>query len=431
MFGSNRKQIRHGPALQEAMSSSSTGPDQSCSDVGDVSLVYEDAEWARQCRRALQDVPRPVKVLSPCAGLNSPERAARELGFPWQTAGDWDVNPALRTTLARLSKNPELLYMGPRSGDVLNVDINSLDLSTDALVAGPPCPPFSSIGKRLVELDWRSAVFVTICSWICHLAIRGQLKFWIIENVAGITTKRKCDDTSFAQWFVQEMYKDLPCGWEIRTVPHNSKNCLLPQSRPRVFFIGTAPCLRTTRRLQRILCQPPLSFPQVDILNFLDDVQSEGDYSSLSVKQQVNLLAQLEEFHRQCETVETEQVAIVDVARDPLKSAFDKTFAVGRTRTLRTNCTHLWILPSPRLARFGPKGRFLNRAEKARCAGLKPESLTDLNDAELCRAVGNTIPVSLIGTIMFPVLCAWSEYVLSAESSAEQDTPLASAGACK
>ena len=43
-------------------------------------------------------------------------------------------------------------------------------------------------------------------------------------------------------------------------------------------------------------------------------------------------------------------------------------------------------------------------------AGIVPESLRLLSDQELDKAIGNTIPVPLIGTVMFPVLRAWVDY---------------------
>ena len=171
----------------------------------------------------------------------------------WETAGHWDINSALRSTLALLSRSPARLHVGPRSGDVQSVDINSLHKSADGVIAGPPCPPFASIGKELSVLGSRSSVFVAICKWISYLAEHGRLSFFILENVAWILTKRKAESRSFADWLVDELCHDLPDGWSIQIVPHSSAKCLLPQSRPRVLFVGTAPCLRSTRRLRRIV----------------------------------------------------------------------------------------------------------------------------------------------------------------------------------
>ena len=51
----------------------------------------------------------------------------------------------------------------------------------------------------------------------------------------------------------------------------------------------------------------------------------------------------------------------------------------------------------------------LSWQEKARLSGIVPESLEGLSIAGIEQALGNTIPVPLIGTIMAPVLLAWRE----------------------
>ena len=97
----------------------------------------------------------------------------------------------------------EDIHIGGHDGDVLHVDLKSLDLSTDAIVAGPPCPPFSAIGSRLCEVDPRSSVFVCVALWAVYLAVHGRLAWWCFENVEGIC-KRKTGGAadSFAGWFI-------------------------------------------------------------------------------------------------------------------------------------------------------------------------------------------------------------------------------------
>ena len=55
--------------------------------------------------------------------------------------------------LEKLTANPSRVHCGPRRGNILHVDTQDLDKETDGIVSGPPCPPFSSIGPRLVEQD--------------------------------------------------------------------------------------------------------------------------------------------------------------------------------------------------------------------------------------------------------------------------------------
>eukprot|EP00959_Pyramimonas_sp_CCMP1952_P331051 6932589-Pyramimonas_sp.AAC.1 len=51
---------------------------------------------------------------------------------------------------------------------------------------GPPCPPWSANGGRKGFADSRSHVHDRLVEWIVHLALRGQLLFFALENAAGI-----------------------------------------------------------------------------------------------------------------------------------------------------------------------------------------------------------------------------------------------------
>jgi hypothetical protein len=178
--------------------------------------------------------------------------------------------------------------------------------------------------------------------------------------------------------------------------------------------------MRATAFQRRVLAQPLLSWPRVDVLGFLDQVRSDVDFEQISFRQQLNVIEQLEGFHRDLREGLVASVAIVDVGRDPA-SKFDSTRAVGSTRTLRTNCSHLWVLPSPELIpAFGPKGRLLNRQEKCKVAGIRPSSLADLDAEALDTAIGNTIPVALVGVVLFPVFRAWIKAVCEEDPQTDE-----------
>lgn len=386
-------------------------------------IVWEDAEWAKELRPFLVHASRKIRVLHPCAGINAPERAARELAMPWVSTGDYEVKPCLWGPLSKVSSNIDALHVGPRTGNVLAVDIDSLDLTTDAVVAGPPCPPFSSMGARLVECDVRSSVFLTICVWILHLSRKGCLWFFVLENVMGVTKRKAGCELSFGKWIMNELQSELGVDWRIRAVQGNSSDCGLPQSRPRVFIIGTCPQLHSTRRLDRISLQPPLVRPKVSLLSFLDMQQSPHDWDQLTVRQQVNAMEYMARFEAMLRagTAQSE-IAVVDVARDPLR-AVDSCVVVDGTATLRTNSANIWLIPGPSMqAQFGVRGRLLNRDEKSRLAGVRPESMSDLTRIQLEEAIGNTIPVALIGSVLFPLLRAWVEAQMTIAQPASADS---------
>ena len=246
-----------------------------------------------------------------------------------------------------------------------------------------------------------------------HLSKYGNLSWFILENVSGITKRKRGDEQSFAEWFVAEMRGAMPDGWEIELRSHSSASCCLPQSRPRCFFVGTAPRMRATPFQRRVLSAPLKQWPAPDITDFLDRKASDSDWHDLTVRQQVNVLEQLQRFGEMCSERPpgTYTVGIVDIARDASKP-IDSKITIGGTKTLRTNCSHLWVLPSPELSdTFGAKGRFLNRAEKCRLAGMVPRSLEEMPEGALEVAIGSAIPLPLMWVVMAPVLRVWIQMV--------------------
>ena len=113
--------------------------------------------------------------------------------MPWQSCGDYDVNLDVALPLRVLTRMPETVHLGSRRGDVTSIPLRELDRSCDGLVSGPPCPPFSTIGKRLLQADARAHVFWCVCRWIEELS-KHQLTWFVLENVPGIL-KRKRDES--------------------------------------------------------------------------------------------------------------------------------------------------------------------------------------------------------------------------------------------
>ena len=102
--------------------------------------------WAEPLRPRIKRAPRPLRVLSPCCGLNGPGRAIDALEVPWASAGDYDVSFFLYKYLSQWIPFSSI-GCGRVAGDVLDIPLDHLALDIDALISGPPCPPFSCIGK--------------------------------------------------------------------------------------------------------------------------------------------------------------------------------------------------------------------------------------------------------------------------------------------
>lgn len=366
-------------------------------------------DWAVSLRELVPLAKRPVRVLSPCAGLKTHQLAARSLNIPYESGGDWETNIALRSYLIELAGALAAnVHCGQANGDVTHVRLDDLPLDADGLIAGPPCPPFTVIGKQLGALDIRSSVFVAIMYFIVHLAVHGSLSFFILENVIGIKTKANRSEMSFLEWAMAELRANLPPGWVLTEQTMNSIDCLCPQSRRRVFIVGTGPSLQQTPFQRRVLRSAHAIHQPIDISKFLDHV-SVNDFDSMSPRQQVNILTQVERYELKLAAGgDPTLFGFVDVGRDPDKST-DSEVAMGFVRTLRCKTAELWLFSPPDQRHiFGKVGRKVSSAEKCRFAGVSPELATRLSKVELERAVGNCIPVPLMANVLVPVYRAWT-----------------------
>lgn len=243
-----------------------------------VTPTFDQPWWARVGRSLLRGFPREIVVCSPCVGLNAPERAALELQVPWRSVDMFDINGALRPVLQRLGNGDA--HLGDLLGDLMLADPSRLS-NCDAIVSGPPCPPFSTIGKRMTDKDVRASVFVRVGLWVVELAHRQKpLSFFVFENVEGVLKRAKQDSMPFAHWFSSEMMRMLPQGWDIKIQRHNSKHCGVAQSRPRVFIVGTGPAMHRTLFQRMVLGAPLTSFPPVSLMHFLELEADDQDFDN-------------------------------------------------------------------------------------------------------------------------------------------------------
>ena len=138
---------------------------------------------------ALPEFQRPVRIMTPCAGTEAPCRALDEMGIEHVSAGAYDKDEKnTREILEHYhgTEGAQNLHAGKYVGNVDEVSVASLR-DADLLVAGPPCPPWSSIGQGHSFDDTRSNTFLAVLRWVGELAKRGCLWAAILENVVGLT----------------------------------------------------------------------------------------------------------------------------------------------------------------------------------------------------------------------------------------------------
>lgn len=361
--------------------------------------------WAIPLRLLLSASSVPLRLISPCCGINGPAHALIAFALECISVGDYDHNIALYHILKRISSAS---FCGSTLGDITTVAFEHLNCSAHALISGPPCPPFSTIGLTLGSSDTRCNIFITVLHWIIYLATHGNLKFFILENVSGIL-KRFRGQAPFADWVIAQLKEYLPPGWEVIVVKLNALRCGLCQFRERVFFIGTCAAMRATRFQKRILSQPLVELPLVDITEIVESIPNPTDWEFASVKQKVNVMSQLETFQAMRLADPTlSEIAVTDCCRDP-NGCVDKRISIGHFRTLRTNSADVWLLPgTPQWEEvLGKYGRRATRAEKALASGFCHEWFSELSSLEFDRVMGNTIPVQMAGIVLLPLLRAW------------------------
>lgn len=111
----------------------------------------------------------------------------------------------------------------------------------DLVVGGPPCQGFSVAGKMNKD-DPRSKLVFTYCSVVEQL----QPKAFIMENVKSLASLSK-----FQGVRDEIIHRMTDAGYQVTMQVLNAKDFGVPQSRERVFFIGTK-----------------IGFPSVDIADF-------------------------------------------------------------------------------------------------------------------------------------------------------------------
>ena len=172
-------------AAARAASSSSGQVSQtrgSAADVVDSYLLGKPPVWVQNAVwqgfvRRLGSLPFAASVLELCAGAGTASLALQLLlGVDKvRLAGAWDIDPALQgihQAIHGLAKTKRRVHLGPHHGDILALDLRSFP-SANILVAGPPCPPFSSCGKRMALGDPRAKPFERCLDILAELDSRA------------------------------------------------------------------------------------------------------------------------------------------------------------------------------------------------------------------------------------------------------------------
>ena len=195
----------------------------------------------------LKHFPTGFSVLEMCAGCGTAGVALDLLLGPgrWTLSGVYDrdreLKPVLEAHVAQ--RDMSKCHLGP-AGDLTAIALEDFP-DAHCVVAGPPCPPWSSLGARRSFQDERTQPFFKVIDVIAHLAARvgspRPLAFFVLENVTGIGKKAKGQDTTPLSRIQALLRSKLEGNWTLRVHTLNAADYGLPQSRNRVYLVGTNP----------------------------------------------------------------------------------------------------------------------------------------------------------------------------------------------
>ena len=171
------------------------------------------------------------KFIDLFAGIGGMRIAFDSAGGECVFSSEWD-RFAQQTYAANFGETP--------AGDIGKIDARDIP-KFDVLLAGFPCQPFSSIGKRQgFEHPTQGTLFYDIVRIIQH----HKPKMFLLENVAGLTTH----DGGETLRVILETLDEL--GYTVKSKILNSADFGVPQYRERIYLVGKRKSWKKKREFQ-------------------------------------------------------------------------------------------------------------------------------------------------------------------------------------
>ncbi len=346
----------------------------------------------------------PEPPLRPCVGADAASLGLVRQG--WLAGRDFvpryvfDVNGWLRSCLLR-AHGPQALtfHLGEIEGNLLEENIFEWG-RVDYVLSGPPCVPFSAIGRRAGFADDHARVFACVTDIVVSQGHKGCYGC-IIEQVPGLDHHQKTGGGSPWDLWVAEVLQRAPM-WQCSPWFLNTRHWL-PQSRPRIYTVFT------NKFFMAHPVPPPLPDPHAATLRMeLIDVLHMGlrpnQEDRLTAQQQQNLwrtLAMVPAHARQAGRVWTMSVDRNPDKAFPVMERYDEV--VG---TLRAKNEMVWVVV------WGPGGeslklsRCLHPLERCTLQGFPAEIATELSKRQTLEMAGNAFSVPVMAAALWACMHA-------------------------
>ena len=173
-----------------------------------------------------------IKLFSAFAGYGTDNFALKSLGIEFECVGFSEID---KYAIECFEKNHCYKFPDMLKGEVIRPhnfgDISKMDWNIvpdfDLLTGGFPCQDVSVAGKQ----DLNKGRTILGMELTKALKIK-QPKYFLFENVKGLMIKK------FEEFRKQLVKSWEDCGYKVYSEVLNTKDFGIPQSRPRVFFVG-------------------------------------------------------------------------------------------------------------------------------------------------------------------------------------------------
>lgn len=290
------------------------------------------------------------------------------------------------------------LRLGALDGDVTQqVDF---DRPVEAVVSGPPCPPWAGNGCHAGQDDDRSMVFLSVVRMVLTFIKTGELQCCILENVRGILHKKNGHPSFMDNMisFLEEHAAEF--DWNVVTL--KAEDYMLPQQRTRVFLRG----LRKTVGNGQVP-KPLDPFGKRKLVDFLDHSLPSVDKSILTTTMAKNLADGVNALQSM---VTQGDLLKDDIMVWPLDRAegkvYKRRFSKNIVPTLTTTNKYLFVasLDLEKKEKDRKFFRFLATSERMLLQGFDVSTLAGSSDALRVKGAGNAYPVPLMIAALAPIL---------------------------
>ena len=359
----------------------------------------------------------------PCLGMEGLSAGLREIQWDaFEIAYAYDIDESLVPVLLHLHGPHANFHIGRLRGNFLACDIDELP-RVDFIIAGPPCPPFSTIGpSSCPENDPRERVFRQVTKFIKSQGRKRCLGF-IVEMVEGIAHRSR-EQSYYEVWF-EDLRRSAPM-FRIDTWLINSKD-YVPQHRPRLYTVGV---LRELLGDAGIPPPMPLASMRAPLGDALHKGMPPVDENMLTPHQMNNLnmtkpLLRTRLLQRSFQFPYTPTTGVqfpytpttgalgrfqLPIACFSVDRDFEKQFGQSlrwddATPTLRTRNEMLWLL------KFSDTGdllisRCLHPVERLALQGFPPELALFMSKKTLLRVTGNSFTAPVVTAVFRQCLAA-------------------------